>query len=88
MMPPSLCALDANGASHCWGLNDRPQFGTPHCWGWNRFGQVGDGTTIDRLTPDGALIWFWGANGNGQLGNGSTVNSAAPVPVRSPFAGP
>jgi alpha-tubulin suppressor-like RCC1 family protein len=25
--------------------------GSPVCWGWNQFGNLGDGTTIDRPLP-------------------------------------
>jgi len=25
--------------------------GPAYCWGWNLYGQLGDGTTINRLTP-------------------------------------
>jgi alpha-tubulin suppressor-like RCC1 family protein len=93
----NTCALLADGAVKCWGLNDR--------------GQLGDGTTINRLAPvtvtglAGEVVAVsaggsntcaltraggvkcWGENTSGQLGNGQqTVGnggliSATPVDV-------
>jgi len=37
------------GEGHTCGLRE-PDL-KAYCWGYNRFGQLGDGTTIDRLTP-------------------------------------
>lgn len=36
------------GSNHMCGLTSA---GTAHCWGWNRYGQVGDGTNVDRWLP-------------------------------------
>jgi alpha-tubulin suppressor-like RCC1 family protein len=30
--------------------------GTMRCWGWNYDGDLGDGTTTDRLTPVPVLL--------------------------------
>lgn len=43
----ALITLGPQGHHACAVLAD----GTPRCWGRNDFGQVGDGTTVDRLTP-------------------------------------
>lgn len=86
------CALDADGA--------------PHCWGDKGLGQVGDGTIASQPTPtavSGGLLftsvsagrvttcgtvsgsqwqpYCWGDNFTGQLGNGSFNSAGSPVPV-------
>jgi alpha-tubulin suppressor-like RCC1 family protein len=52
--PPAQTVLEesgvrlAGGALHACQVGDD---GTVRCWGDNRFGQLGDGTTTNRLTP-------------------------------------
>jgi hypothetical protein len=49
-------AVASAGAHQC-GISVR---GTAYCWGFNASGELGDGTTIDRTTPDlvlGGLSW-------------------------------
>jgi alpha-tubulin suppressor-like RCC1 family protein len=36
------------GGGHTCGITTDDRL---YCWGWNEFGQVGDGTTVQRLTP-------------------------------------
>ena len=42
----------AGGGHSCIRLAD----GTVRCWGWNQFGQVGDGSTLDRPQPVQVLM--------------------------------
>jgi alpha-tubulin suppressor-like RCC1 family protein len=43
----SFAAVRAGG-NHTCGVT---AVGAAYCWGFNGYGQLGDGTTIDRLTP-------------------------------------
>ena len=45
--PTVTTAIATASTSSCALLADR----TVRCWGLNEFGQLGDGTTTDRLTP-------------------------------------
>ena len=41
-------SVSARGRDHSCGLTTD---GSLYCWGWNYYGQIGDGTTTDRLSP-------------------------------------
>jgi alpha-tubulin suppressor-like RCC1 family protein len=44
----STAIVDAGRSGHVCGLTES---GKAYCWGYNGYGQLGDGTTTDRLTP-------------------------------------
>lgn len=44
----NFTAITAGSSGHTCGLTE---FGEAYCWGSNPFGQLGDGTRVDRLTP-------------------------------------
>ena len=44
--------VSVGGGHSCAVLAD----GAVQCWGWNQYGQLGDGTTTDRLTPTRVIL--------------------------------
>ena len=71
-LPPNQIFGQGNQAHTC----ALTESGKPYCWGLNTDGQVGDGTTVNRLTPvavSGALnltsIALGGSATCGRLGN-------------------
>ena len=48
----SFAAVRAGG-NHTCGVT---AVGAAYCWGFNGYGQLGDGTTIDRLTPGRVVL--------------------------------
>jgi alpha-tubulin suppressor-like RCC1 family protein len=43
----TIAVVSAAGGHTCGVTTE----GAAYCWGWNAYGQLGDGTTTDRLTP-------------------------------------
>ena len=64
----SLFASLAAGSKHTCGLSTS---GEAFCWGYNSFGQVGDGTTRQRLTPVAVNKSLVSQFANGSLAAGS-----------------
>jgi alpha-tubulin suppressor-like RCC1 family protein len=62
---PDLQAAIAGGRGHTCALKG----GKVYCWGYNLYGQLGDGTTTDRITP--TLV------ANGAMGNSGVTAVAA-----------
>lgn len=59
-----IVAVSASGADHSLALSSSGQV---FAWGWNGFGQVGDNSTVDRLSPvrviDNSATSISGGNG-------------------------
>ena len=82
----SACAIDGDGATHCWGnlastmdMSDstRPR----EIEGLENAAQISIGTdSTCALDTDGA-VWCWGANAHGELGNGGTRATDTPTRV-------
>ncbi|KAJ1470855.1 regulator of chromosome condensation 1/beta-lactamase-inhibitor protein II, partial [Baffinella frigidus] len=81
----------ALGEANSCALLVKEDGGSIKCWGSNGYGQLGDGTTTDRYTPDvvnlggtavadDGSLKCWGYNGNGRLGDGTTTQRNTPVP--------
>ena len=74
---PDAIAISSTLGNRCLLLAD----GSVLCWGGNEYGQIGDGTTADRMGP--VAVRCWGSNDWGAIGHGSSVvRRLTPVTVR------
>lgn len=85
------CAVTADGAAHCWGLNEDGQLGNggsddePHPAAVSASGSdiravsAGRGTTCSVSTA--GAVRCWGLNTSGQVGDGTRRQRTRPVPV-------
>src|SRR5690606_15491415 len=74
--PATTCAVRADGALACWGLDEPPR-AVP---GLRALGvAIGQGHAC--AVDAGGQVWCWGYNGHGQLGDGTTERRDAPAPV-------
>lgn len=51
-LPAAVRGISVGGGHSCAVLEDD----TVQCWGGNQYGQLGDGTTTDRLTPTSVIL--------------------------------
>lgn len=73
-LPAAAVQIAAGSISSYALLND----GTVWAWGWNADGQLGDGTTVDRLSP--VVIGNYGTDTGMQLSQGSAVRALLDSP--------
>lgn len=83
------CGLDAAGAAHCWGYNEKGQLGTGDLEAAGTARPVVGGLTFSRIyaldystcgVTTAGETWCWGSNAGGTLGR--TRKELSTVPIR------